>query len=123
MQPLAAPSPLTAKTLVEIPSNWYMEDMTPMQFLPHAPNSHGYVPPAAMEATWHDRFEFLYREMLEKEAEGEGEGGFVFPLVLHPDTSGMAHIITMIERVVVWLKERGEFVTFGECAEEWKRGK
>lgn len=120
MHPLPAPSPRVATTLVEIPCNWYMEDMTPMQYLPHAANSHGYVSPESMETTWRDRFDFLYREMLEKEEAGESEGGFVFPLVLHPDTSGMAHIITMIERIVKWLKERGEFVTFGECVVEWK---
>jgi hypothetical protein len=33
-----------------------------------------------------------------------------FPLVLHPDTSGMTHIIGMIDRVINWLKAKGDDV-------------
>jgi hypothetical protein len=56
-----------------------MEDMTPMQFLPSAPNSHGYVPAPSILAMWQARFNFLNSDL------GEGnEGGFLFPLVLHP---------------------------------------
>jgi len=36
-----------------------------------------------------------------------GQGDFSSPLVLHPDTSGMAHITGMIDRMVGWLKGRG----------------
>ncbi|KAJ5491194.1 Peptidoglycan deacetylase [Penicillium diatomitis] len=113
MKPLASPGPRTEKTLVEIPCNWYMEDMTPMQFLPAAPNSHGFVSPTAIEENWKSRFEFLYNET----------DDFVFPLILHPDTSGMAHVIGMIDRMISWLKQKGdevEFVTFENCAKEWK---
>ncbi|KAJ5883773.1 Peptidoglycan deacetylase [Penicillium subrubescens] len=113
MKPLAQPGPRTDKTLVEIPCNWYMEDMTPMQFIPAANNSHGFVSPTAIEENWKSRFEFLYNETED----------FVFPLVLHPDTSGMAHVIGMIDRMITWLKQKGdevEFVTFENCAKEWK---
>jgi hypothetical protein len=81
-----------------------MEDMTLMHFLPHVSNSHGYVPPETIEGMWKQRFEYIYHEF-------DGEGGmadsadFIFPLVLHPDTSGMAHVIGMIDRVITWLKE------------------
>ncbi|KAL4933038.1 polysaccharide deacetylase family protein [Aspergillus undulatus] len=131
MVPLPPPSAVTPKTLVEIPCNWYMEDMTPMQFLPAAPNSQGFVSPEVIERNWRARFEYLYNEEVEVKGEGveETEGGkmvrrdFVFPLVLHPDTSGLAHVIGMVERVILFLKgwEGVEFVTFGECAEGWKR--
>ncbi|EPS25713.1 putative peptidoglycan N-acetylglucosamine deacetylase [Penicillium oxalicum 114-2] len=113
MKPLASPGPRTEKTLVEIPCNWYMEDMTPMQFIPAAPNSHGFVSPTAIEENWKSRFDFLYNETED----------FVFPLILHPDTSGMAHVIGMIDRMISWLKQKGEeveFVTFENCATEWK---
>ncbi|KAJ5342565.1 Copper amine oxidase N2-terminal [Penicillium brevicompactum] len=93
MKPLSLPAPRTSQTLVEIPCNWYMEDMTPMQFLPAAENSHGFVSPVTIEHNWKSRFEFLYSEALEKSIEEGCEQGFVFPLVLHPDTSGMAHVI------------------------------
>lgn len=124
MKPLPTPAPRTPQTLVEIPCNWYMEDMTPMQFLPAAENSHGFVSPITIEQNWKSRFEFLYSEALEKSIEENAEQGFVFPLILHPDTSGMAHVVGMIDRMISWLKQQGdevEFVTYGECAEEWKK--
>jgi hypothetical protein len=99
-----------------------MEDMTPMQYLPGLENSHGFVSPLTIEQNWKSRFEFLYSEALEKSIEEDSEQGFVFPLVLHPDTSGMAHVVGMIDRMISWLKQQEvEFVTFGECAAEWKR--
>lgn len=84
-----------------------------MQFIPAANNSHGFVSPTAIEENWKSRFEFLYNETED----------FVFPVILHPDTSGMAHVIGMIDRVITWLKQKGdevEFVTFENCAKEWK---
>jgi hypothetical protein len=127
MLPLPAPAPPTAKTLVELPCNWYMEDMTPMQFLPAAPNSHGYVSANTIMDMWVQRFEFLYHEFdFEKEkdeGDGIGKGDFIFPLVLHPDTSGMAHVIGMIDRMISWLRERGEevqFCKYEDVAKEWK---
>jgi hypothetical protein len=49
-----------------------------------------------IERMWMDRFEFLRSEL----AERDGEGMMVFPLVLHPDTNDMAHVIGMIERIL-----------------------
>ncbi|OGE53705.1 hypothetical protein PENARI_c007G00042 [Penicillium arizonense] len=122
MKPLPLPAARTSKTLVEIPCNWYMEDMTPMQFLPAAENSHGFVSPMTIEQNWKSRFEFLYSEALDKAEEDSSPQGFIFPLVLHPDTSGMAHVAGMIDRMISWLKQQDvEFVTFGDCAAEWKR--
>lgn len=121
MHPLPRPAPPTAKTLVEIPGSWYVEDMTPLQYWPHTPNSQGYVDARVIERMWMDRFEFLRSEM-EEDADGEM---VVFPLILHPDTSGMAHVIGMVERVLKWLKGWGglvEFLTFEEIAERWKEG-
>lgn len=75
---------------------------------------------------WKDRFEYLYDESGEEVEESGGDGNgkrFIFPLVLHPDTSGMAHVIGMIDRMIGWLKGRGEevaFVQYGDCAKGWK---
>jgi len=117
------PSPdfdsLPKSDLVEIPGNWYAEDATPMQFYPHTENSAGYVDVRQVERMWRDRFEFLQQEV----AEGR-EGTVVYGLILHPDTSGMAHVIGMVERFLVWLKSMGgevEWRTCGEVAEEFKR--
>ncbi|KAF2200490.1 polysaccharide deacetylase family protein-like protein [Delitschia confertaspora ATCC 74209] len=119
MHPLPKPEPPTKTTLVEIPGNWYVEDMTPLQYLPNTPNSHGYVDVRVIERMWMDKFEFLIGEL-----EEEAEEMIVFPFILHPDTSGMAHVIGMVERVLTWLKGKGEkveFMTFEAIAEKWKR--
>ena len=114
------PNPPTPQTLVEIPGNWYAEDATPMQYYPHTPNSQGYVDVRLMERMWHDKFTYI----LSERADMADNDMMVFPLVLHPDTSGMAHVIGMIERVVGWLQGWGEgvveFETFEECARGWR---
>lgn len=73
---------------------------------------------------WQSRFEYLYNEYSEDERkEGEGIGDFLFPLVLHPDTSGMAHVIGMIDKMISWLKGWGDEVTFckyEDVAREWR---
>jgi NAD(P)-dependent dehydrogenase (short-subunit alcohol dehydrogenase family)/peptidoglycan/xylan/chitin deacetylase (PgdA/CDA1 family) len=105
--------------VVEIPCNWYMEDMTPMQFWPHTNNSQGYVDARVIEHMWQQRFEFLMQELND---EGD-EGLTVFPLVLHPDTSGMAHVLPMIEKFLTWVIAKGakaEFMTFEDAAGKWR---
>ena len=123
MKPLPQPSAPTTKTLVEIPASWYAEDMTPLQFWPHTHNSQGYVDVRVVENMWKDKFEWIRSEVEGLDADKEV---MVFPLVLHPDTSGMAHVIGMVERVLMWLKawdEEVEFCTYESAAEEWRRKK
>ena len=94
-----------------------------MQFWPHTENSQGYVDARVIERMWMDRFNFLRKELVDQEALTEMQDMAVFPLVLHPDTSGMAHVLPMIERVVSWLKSFGdevEFLTYTEIATRWK---
>lgn len=98
-----------SRFLVEIPCNWYMEDMTPLSFLPHTPNSHGYVDIRSLEQMWKDRFTWLWENGPNDDAE---RNDFIFPLILHPDTSGMPHVIAMVERMLTWLKGWGETVEF-----------
>ncbi|CAE7193437.1 hypothetical protein HRS9139_08922 [Pyrenophora teres f. teres] len=123
MMPLPQPNPPTSKTLVEIPANWYTEDMTPLQFLPNSHNSQGYVDVRVMENMWRDKLEWVRSEM---EDEGLAEGEMcVFPLILHPDTSGMAHVVGMVERVIRWLKELEdegvvEWCRYADVAGEWR---
>lgn len=72
---------------------------------------------------WKSRFEFLYREH-EPEGLGAGKGDFIFPLVLHPDTSGMAHVVGMIDQMIEWLKGWGgevKFARYEDVAREWKQ--
>ncbi|KAF2872640.1 hypothetical protein BDV95DRAFT_492066 [Massariosphaeria phaeospora] len=120
MKPIPRPANPTTQSLVEMPANWYAEDMTPLQYFPHAGNSQGYVDVRVVERMWKDRFEWVRGER----GDLGDRGMCVFPLVLHPDTSGMAHVIGMIERVLLWLKTWGEdeveFCTFESAAREWK---
>ncbi|OJJ74269.1 hypothetical protein ASPBRDRAFT_39388 [Aspergillus brasiliensis CBS 101740] len=110
------PSPSDRRPLVCVPCNWYMEDMTPMQFLPHTPNSHGYTDVRVIENMWKDRFVWIR----------ENEEEPVFPVLMHPDTSGNAHVIGMLERLLRWLKDWGpdevEFCQSVEVA-RWFREK
>jgi peptidoglycan/xylan/chitin deacetylase (PgdA/CDA1 family) len=105
--------------LIEIPANWYAEDMTPLQFFPNTPNSAGYVDVRVVERMWMDRFEWLRSEI----ADGRDDM-VIFSIIVHPDTSGMAHVIGMVERFLKWLQSFGEeveFLTYEQIAEEWKQ--
>ena len=82
-----------------------------MSFYPHMANSHGYVDPRQIEQMWKDRFTWLWDNEREQ-CDGDKSSFLVFPLVLHPDTSGMAHIIGMIERFLKWLQTWGDDVVF-----------
>ena len=112
MHPIPQETP-DRRPLVCLPCNWYMEDMTPMQYLPHVHNSHGFVDVRVIENMWRDRFLWIR----------ENEEEPIFPMVIHPDTSGMAHVIGMVERLLTWLKGWGDEVEFcqaGEIARWWR---
>jgi len=47
-------------TLVEIPANWYLDDLPPMMFIKKAPNSFGWVSPDVILKLWKDQFKYLY---------------------------------------------------------------
>ncbi len=107
--------------LVEIPCGWYNEDMMPLQYLPHLANSMGYVSTRVVEQMWKDKFMWLWDHAAES-TEGCASADFVFPILMHPDTSGMSHIIGMSERFILWLKGFGDSVTFStheDIAREW----
>ncbi|KAJ5673534.1 hypothetical protein N7507_002661 [Penicillium longicatenatum] len=116
MHPVQEPiSPPDRRPLVCVPCNYYMEDMTPMQFLPHTANSQGYVDTRVIENMWRDRFLWIR----------DNEEEPVFPVLMHPDTSGMAHIIGMLERMLRWLKGwecegELEFLQTGHIARWWR---
>lgn len=74
--------------LVEIPANWYLDDLPPMMFIKAASNSHGFVNPRDVEDIWRDHFDYFYREYDE----------FIFPITIHPDVSGRPQVILMHER-------------------------
>lgn len=48
--------------LIEIPANWYLDDLPPHMFMKSAPNSHGFVNARDTEDLWRDHFDYFYRE-------------------------------------------------------------
>jgi peptidoglycan/xylan/chitin deacetylase (PgdA/CDA1 family) len=76
--------------LVEIPANWYLDDLPPMMFVKSAPNSHGFVSPRDIGQMWQDQFDWVYREMDQA----------VFTMTIHPDVSGRPQVLLMLERLI-----------------------
>lgn len=68
-----------------------------------------------MENMWKDRFLWIR----------ENEEEPLFPILMHPDTSGMVHVIGMQERFLNWLKSWGDEVEFCQTVEvaKWFREK
>jgi peptidoglycan/xylan/chitin deacetylase (PgdA/CDA1 family) len=97
--------------LVEIPANWYLDDLPPMMFIKSAPNSFGWVSPDTVLSLWKDQFDYLYREY---------DSG-VFPLTIHPDVSGRPQCILMHERFIQYVKKHPgtSFCTMQEIADQF----
>ena len=93
---------------VEIPTGWHNEDMMAMQYFPHVANSQGFVDVRIVEQRWKDIFMYLW----ENSSVDKEDGTFIFPLLMHPDTSGMAHVMGMVDRFVGWLRGWGDSVEF-----------
>ena len=98
--------------LVELPCGWYNEDMMPMMYLPHLANSMGYVSTHVVEQMWKDKFMWLWEN---GKKEGNDSADFIFPILVHPDVTGLAHIIGMVDRFIVWLQGFGDSVQFCKC--------
>ncbi|KAI4698446.1 hypothetical protein J4E90_008083 [Alternaria incomplexa] len=99
--------------LVEIPANWYLDDLPPHMFIKASKNSHGFVNARDTEDLWRDHFDYFYREYDE----------FIFPITIHPDVSGRPHLLLMHERLIEHFKkhEGVEFVTMEEMADEFRK--
>ena len=97
--------------LIEIPANWYLDDLPPMMFIKKSPNSHGFVNPRDIEEMWRDQFDWVYREM----------DYAVFPITIHPDVSGRPQVLLMLERLIEYFsKHEGvKFVTMDEIATDF----
>jgi peptidoglycan/xylan/chitin deacetylase (PgdA/CDA1 family) len=76
--------------LIEIPANWYLDDLPPMLFIKGSPNSHGFVNPRDIEQMWRDQFDWVYREM----------DYAAFTMTIHPDVSGRPQVLMALERLI-----------------------
>ena len=99
--------------LVEIPANWYLDDLPPMMFIKKAPNSHGFVNPRHLEEMWRDQFDWVYREL----------DYAVFPITIHPDVSGRPQVLLMLERLIEHIQGHAgvRFATMDEIADDFLR--
>ncbi|MER5173871.1 MULTISPECIES: polysaccharide deacetylase family protein [Thioclava] len=97
--------------LIEIPANWYLDDLPPMMFIKKSPNSHGFVNPRDIEEMWRDQFDWVYANM----------DYAVFPITIHPDVSGRPQVLMMLERLFNHIKshEGVKFVTMNEMADDY----
>jgi peptidoglycan/xylan/chitin deacetylase (PgdA/CDA1 family) len=100
-------------SLIEIPANWYLDDLPPMLFIKKAPNSHGFVNPRHLEESWRDQFDWVYRE----------NDYAIFAMTIHPDVSGRPQVLLMLERLIEYIRGHGgtRFVTFDQIAEDFKQ--
>lgn len=99
--------------LIEIPANWYLDDLPPMMFIKKAPNSHGFVNPRDIEQLWRDQFDYVYREY----------DYAVFTMTIHPDVSGRPQVLLMLERLIEYISRHPgvRWATFEEIANDFVR--
>ena len=97
--------------LIEIPANWYLDDLPPMMFIKNSPNSHGFVTPRHLEESWRDQFDWVYREY----------DYAVFTMTIHPDVSGRPQVLMMLERLYAYISRHAgvRFLTFDEIADDF----
>ncbi len=97
--------------LIEIPANWYLDDLPPMMFIKKSPNSHGFVNPRDIEQMWRDQFDWVYREC----------DYAVFAMTIHPDVSGRPQVLLMHERMIEYINghEGVSWMTFEEIADDF----
>jgi peptidoglycan/xylan/chitin deacetylase (PgdA/CDA1 family) len=97
--------------LIEIPANWYLDDLPPMMFIKASPNSHGFVNPRDIEQLWRDQFDWVYREYERA----------VFTMTIHPDVSGRPQVLLMHERLIEYINghQGVHWVTFDEIATDF----
>ena len=99
--------------LIEIPANWYLDDLPPMMFIKKSPNSHGFVNPRDIEQMWRDQFDWVYREC----------DYAVFTMTIHPDVSGRPQVLLMHERMIEYINGHDgvSWMTFEEIADDFAR--
>ncbi|MDL5159915.1 polysaccharide deacetylase family protein [Actinomycetospora termitidis] len=98
--------------LVELPANWYLDDLPPMMFVKGSPNSHGFVNPRDIEQLWRDQFDWVYREM----------DYAVFTMTIHPDVSGRPQVLLAHERLIEYINAHDgvRWLTFDEIAQDFQ---
>ena len=100
--------------LIQIPANWYLDDLPPMMFQKASANSYGFANPRdIIDGLWKDMFDYVYREY----------DYAVFPMTIHPDVSGRPHILLAHERLIEHINshEGVRWVHMDEMADDFAR--
>ncbi|HEF9765405.1 TPA: polysaccharide deacetylase [Campylobacter coli] len=99
--------------LIEIPANWYLDDLPPMMFIKKSPNSFGFVSPRNIGQMWIDQFDWVYREM----------DYAIFPMTIHPDVSARPQVLLMHERIIEHInKHEGvKWVNLNDMADDFSK--
>lgn len=100
--------------LIQIPANWYLDDLPPMMFVKTSPNSYGFANPRdIINGLYQDTFDYIYRE----------NDYAVFPMTIHPDVSGRPHVLLAHERLIEHInKHEGvRWVTMDEMADDFAK--
>ncbi|EAJ4148932.1 polysaccharide deacetylase [Campylobacter coli] len=99
--------------LIEIPANWYLDDLPPMMFIKKSPNSFGFVSPRDIGQMWIDQFDWVYREM----------NYAIFPMTIHPDVSARPQVLLMHERIIEHInKHEGvKWVNLNDMADDFSK--
>lgn len=97
--------------LVEIPANWYLDDIPPMMFIKKSPNSFGFHSPREIGQMWIDQFDWVYENM----------DYAVFPMTIHPDVSGRPQVLLMHQRIIEHInKHEGvKWVNLNQMADDF----
>lgn len=125
-EPPVLGSPEGDEALVEIPTSWYTEDLTPLGYYPYSQSTQGYVSVDVVERMWWDRFDWLWENecWVNDDAgtgdEGNGTAGVgfgsVFPLIWHPECVGRSHVIGMVDRFIGKLVAKQKEAKEGEIS-------
>jgi peptidoglycan-N-acetylglucosamine deacetylase len=92
--------------LVEVPVSWYLDDFPTQEFIPG--KAEALMATAGVEARWRDTFDFA----------SDANDGAVYCLTLHPQTAGRPHMIRMLERLIIHMRDNGaEFLTISEVVD------
>lgn len=98
--------------LIEIPANWYLDDLPPMMFVKTSPNSYGFANPRdIINGIWKDMFDYVYREY----------DYAVFPMTIHPDVSGRPQVLMAHERLIEYINthEGVRWVNLNDMADDF----
>jgi peptidoglycan/xylan/chitin deacetylase (PgdA/CDA1 family) len=92
--------------ILEIPVSWYLDDFPAMEFVSRI--QAGLTAVSLLEERWRAIFDYAATE----------EEGCCYILTIHPQTSGRAHILPMLDRLIAYVKDQGAvFMTLSEIAD------